>query len=272
VNHYNKSGQHSFCHTLKPVLDLGATVGLWTYFTLGFVVLFSPLYLAAWLVAKNRETSFQRLNHKFYRGFFFLARIFIPGHKWRIPDQIRSIRSAVIVCNHVSYLDPLVLISLFERHKTIVKSTFFKVPIFGRMLLLSGYIPSASEGSLSQVMIQRMETMEPYLASGGNLFIFPEGTRSRGGTIGPLNRGAFKIARLCRAPVVVLKIYNTNKLFEPGKFLFNACANDAIRVEQLARIHPDYESNTFAISELMSRVRTLLESPDIKKPDGVKKS
>jgi len=101
--------------------------------------------------------------------------------------------------------------------------------------------------------------------------IFPEGTRSRNGSIGSLNKGAFKIARLCRAPVVVLRIYNTDKLFEPGKYLFNACATEAIRVEQLARIHPDYQSDTFAISELMGRVRSLLETPG-EKINGVKKS
>ncbi len=272
MNHYNKSEQHFFCRLLKPVLDIGATAGIWIYFTLGFVVLFSPRYLIAWLVAENRELAFQRLNHKFYRGFFFVARILIPGHKWRIPDEIRSLRCAVIVCNHLSYLDPLVLISLFARHKTIVKSTFFRVPIFGRMLLWSGYIPSASEGRLAEVMIQRMETMEPYLASGGNLFIFPEGTRSRDGTIGPLNKGAFKIARLCRAPIVVLRIDNTDKLFEPGRFLFNACATDTIRVQQLARIEPDYHSDSFAVAELMARVRWLLESQTAKNTDGVKKS
>ena len=264
MNPYPKSERHFFCHVLKPVLDLGATVAIWSYFTLGFIFLFSPRYLVAWLVAENREISFQRLNHKFYRGFFFVTRIFIPRHKWCISDQIRSIHSAVIVCNHVSYLDPLVLISLFERHKTIVKSTFFKVPIFGRMLLLAGYIPSTREGKLSQVMIRHMETMEAYLASGGNLFIFPEGTRSRDGAIGPFNKGAFKIARLCRAPIYVLGIRNTDKLFETGKFLFNACSNDTIRVEQLARINPDYQSDTFTVSELMSRVRLLLETPDTK--------
>jgi len=262
VDPNRKSEPYFYCRFLKPVFDFGATVGIWTYFTLGFVVLFSPRYLVAWLVAENRELAFQRLNHKFYQGFFFLARILIPGHKWRIADEIRSIRSAVIVCNHISYLDPLVLISLFERHKTIVKSSFFKVPIFGRMLLLSGYIPSASEGALVPVMIRNMEAMKAYLASGGNLFVFPEGTRSRDGSIGPLNKGAFKIARLCRAPIAVLRICNTDKLFEPGRFLFNSWATDTIRVEQLAWIQPDYQSDTFAVSALMSRVRRLLENPD----------
>jgi 1-acyl-sn-glycerol-3-phosphate acyltransferase len=245
---------------LKPVSDLAATLLLWSYFTVGFIILFAPFYLAAVLLSENREISFQRLNHYFYRGFFFLVRILIPGQKWRIADEIKSIRSSVIVCNHLSYLDPLLLISLFPRHKTIVKSTFFSVPIFGWMLKQSGYIPSASEGNLSELMIERINAMDGYLASGGNLFIFPEGTRSRDGSVGRLNKGAFKIARLCRKPIRILHIRNTNKLFTPGKFLFNTWVSNTITVEQITNLMPDYKSGDFSISELVSQVRSLLKT------------
>jgi 1-acyl-sn-glycerol-3-phosphate acyltransferase len=245
---------------LKPVSDLMVTLLLWSYFTMGFIVFFSPFYLVVYLFSENREYAFQRLNHNFYRGFFFLVRILIPGQKWHIADEIKSIRSSVIVCNHLSYLDPLLLISLFPRHKTIVKSTFFSVPIFGWMLKQSGYIPSTSEGRLSELMIERIDAMEGYLATGGNLFIFPEGTRSRDGAIGRLNKGAFKIARLCQTPITVLYVRNTNKLFTPGKFLFNTMVSNIITVEQITAIAPDYQSDKYSISELMSQVRSLLET------------
>ncbi len=254
---------------LKPVSDLVVTLMLWSYFTLGFIFFFSPFYLAAYLFSENRENSFQRLNHHFYKGFFFLIRIFIPGQKWHIADKIKSIRSSVIVCNHLSYLDPLLLISLYPRHKTIVKSTFFSVPIFGWMLKRSGYIPSTSEGRLSELMIERIDAMDGYLSSGGNLFIFPEGTRSRDGTIGRLNKGAFKIARLCQTPIKVLYIRNTNKLFTPGKFLFNTLVSNTITVEPITGIEPDYQSDKFSISELMSQVRSLLENQKEKTSEDV---
>lgn len=240
--------------------DLVVTLLLWSYFTVGFIILFAPFYLASVLLSENREISFQRLNHYFYRGFFFLVRILIPGQKWRITDEIRSIQSSVIVCNHLSYLDPLLLISLFPRHKTIVKSTFFNIPIFGWMLKQSGYIPSTSEGNLSELMIERINAMDGYLASGGNLFIFPEGTRSRDGSIGRLNKGAFKIARHCRRPINILHIRNTNKLFTPGKFLFNTLVSNIITVEQITCLVPDYQSEKFSISDLVSQVRSLLKT------------
>jgi 1-acyl-sn-glycerol-3-phosphate acyltransferase len=254
---------------LKPISDLIVTLLLWGYFTLGFLIIFSPFYLAAYLFSENRENSFQRLNHQFYKGFFFLIRIFIPEQKWHIDGGIKSIRSSVIVCNHLSYLDPLLLISLYPRHKTIVKSTFFSVPIFGWMLKRSGYIPSTSEGRLSELMIDSFETMDDFLASGGNLFIFPEGTRSRDGTIGRLNKGAFKIARLCQTPIKILYIRNTNKLFTPGKFLFNTLVSNTITVEPITGIEPDYQSDKFSISELMSQVRSLLENQKEKTSEDV---
>jgi 1-acyl-sn-glycerol-3-phosphate acyltransferase len=249
---------------LKSIIDLTITLLLWGYYTLGFIFFFSPFYLTAYLFSEDRERSFQSLNHKFYRGFFGLTRILIPRTRWRIHEDVRKIRSAVIVCNHISYLDPILLISLFEKHKTIVKNTFFNVPVFRQVIEASGYIPSTSDGKLTDLMIQRIEDMDDYLASGGNLFIFPEGTRSRDGRIGRLNKGAFKIARRCRKPIKVLFIRNTNKLFQPGKFLFNTRSANTITVEPLASIEPDYQSETFSISQLMSQVHSILEVQEAK--------
>jgi 1-acyl-sn-glycerol-3-phosphate acyltransferase len=104
--------------------------------------------------------------------------------------------------------------------------------------------------------------MDGYLASGGNLFICPEGTRSRDGRIGRLNKGAFKIARRCRKPLKVLLIRNTNKLFQPGKFLFNTWPANTITVELLTSIEPDYQSESFSISQLMSQVCSILEAQE----------
>lgn len=243
---------------LKPVADLVITLFLWAYFTLGYVAFFLPFYLLAFIFSGNREASFQKLNHMFYKGFFFIVRR-IPHLKLHVDQDILSIRSSVIVCNHVSYLDPIFLISLFEKQKTIVKSIFFKLPLFGWVLKTSGYIPSETSGEFNLLMIQCVENMEDYLSSGGNLFIFPEGTRSRDGRIGSFNKGAFKIARHCGAPVKVLFIKNTNMLFQPGRFLFNTCVENTIRLELIGSFEPDYESGSFSVSDMAEQIRCLFE-------------
>ncbi|MCX5882466.1 MAG: 1-acyl-sn-glycerol-3-phosphate acyltransferase [Deltaproteobacteria bacterium] len=129
---------------------------------------------------------------------------------------------------------------------------------------MSGYIPSTSEGDLSDLIIQRIEEMDCFFEGGGNLFIFPEGTRSRSGAIGQLNKGAFKIARLSRRPIKVLFVQNTDKLFQPGKFLFNTCFEGTISVEVIANIEPDYQCEHLSISGLIMEVRSLLETEQSK--------
>jgi len=175
-------------HFLKRIVDLLITLILWVYYIPGFLLFFSPLYLASFIFSPNREIAFQRLNHLYLRSFFFIVRALVPGLRISIQDAVTSIRSSVIVCNHLSYLDPILLVSLF------------KVPIFGWMLKTSGYIPSSVGGMASSGIIESMERMGDYLSSGGNLFIFPEGTRSRDGKLGRFNDGAFKIARRFGTP------------------------------------------------------------------------
>ncbi|MDM8537930.1 lysophospholipid acyltransferase family protein, partial [Desulfobacterales bacterium HSG17] len=220
---------------------------------------FSPFYFISYLFSKNREKSWQKLNNIFFKSFFRLFKVITPGLSYNIQDEVQAVRSSVIVSNHISYLDPILLVSLFEKQKTVVKSVFFKVPVFGWILKTSGYIPSSTGGEFDLIMIRHIEEMGSYLASGGNLFIFPEGTRSRNASIGKFSKGAFKIARQSKAPIQVLYIKNTNKLYRPDKFWFNTCVPNTISVELIASIKPDYESKDFSISNLMEQVRSLMQ-------------
>lgn len=241
----------------QPVIDFTITLALWAYFTAGFVLLFAPFYLLAGIFARNCEQAFQRLNSWFYRGFFFLVRRFMPGHRWQIQPEVKEIRSSVVVCNHRSYLDSILLISLYGRHTTIVKSRLFDIPLFGKMLEWSGYIPSSGEGRFAEMMIRRIEGLDAFLAGGGNLIVFPEGTRSRDGAIGRLNKGAFKIARRCRAPLKVLYLRNTDRMFRPGSFSFDTRGPNTIRLELLGEVAAGDADGSRTLPEAMERVREM---------------
>ncbi|TKB28239.1 1-acyl-sn-glycerol-3-phosphate acyltransferase [Desulfopila sp. IMCC35006] len=239
---------------LDRCIDCWATLTCWAWFIFGYFLFFSWRYGAAAFSAKQ-QARFQEITNQFYKIFFKIVRVTAPGHRILIDDEVAAIRSAVIVCNHLSYLDPLLMIALFQHHKTIVKSRFFGMPIFGWIMRKSGYLPATSEGRFSNMMIEQMEQMPAFLASGGNLFVFPEGTRSRDGKLGPLNRGAFKIARMCRAPIYVLQIQNTDKLFTPGRFLFNTRIKNTISVKIIDRIRPDYGHDRPSAAQLEQRVQ-----------------
>lgn len=245
--------------------DFAITVLLWSYYTVGFLLLFAPFYFLAYCFSGNKPRSFQKLNHFFYKGFFGLVKRLIPACRWEIPKEVEEIRSSVIVCNHRSYIDPILLISLYPRHTTIAKARLFHIPVFGKMLTLSGYIPSKAEGRFGELIMDVMARMATFIRSGGNVFIFPEGTRTRDGRIGHLNKGAFKIARMCRAPVTVLFIENTEKLLPPGKFLFNTRRPNRITLSKVAKIQPDYEADGFSIKDPMAEVYELLNKRNIEK-------
>ncbi len=244
---------------IKPSIDFLITVILWIYFTIGYFILFSPFYLFSFLFSTNHEFSFQKLNHRFFRSFFWVLQIITPRLQLRIDDDVCSIRSSVVVCNHISYLDPILLISLFDKQKTIVKKTFLKVPVFGWLLKISGYLFTTTEETFTSFLMEGIDNLKNYLLSGGNIFIFPEGTRSRDGKIGRLNKGAFSIAKRCRAPIEVLMIKNTNTLFAPGKWLFNTCVPNTIEVKRILSIPLEYTSDAVSIHALVEQVRQAFE-------------
>ena len=240
--------------------DLLVTLACWGYFLLAFVLVFWPVYLGAALLPGRRESRFQRINSIYYRGFFALLRMLAPAHHWEIDPAVRNLSGTVVICNHLSYLDPLLLQALFSRHKTVVKPAFFRVPIFGWVLWQAGYFPAGGEGRYRQAMIEQVENMGRFLAGGGVFFIFPEGSRSRDGRIGPLHKGALKIARLCQAPIEVLRLTGTDRLFPPDRFLFAAHAANTIRLERVDRIEP---GDVRGLEELETRIRQALANPPL---------
>ncbi|PID73607.1 MAG: 1-acyl-sn-glycerol-3-phosphate acyltransferase [Desulfobacterales bacterium] len=242
----------------RPVVDRFCFLICWAYYTLGFFFFFSPVYLAAALIARDRAAAFQSLNHWFYRGFFALIRLITPGIRFDIPEEVRRIRGSVIVCNHLSFLDPILLISLFSRHSTIVKAGLFRLPVFHHVVQTAGYLPSGTTGGLEPVMIRQMERLADLFAAGGNFFVFPEGTRSRDGRLNPFHKGAFKIARRAGRPLDILVIRNTGKFYPPGGCVFRTCRDITIRLERAGGFTAAEVKKT-SLPELMAGAREIME-------------
>jgi 1-acyl-sn-glycerol-3-phosphate acyltransferase len=252
-------GTRSLSSVTGPIKDFSITIILWAYNVLGYFFILSPFYLYAWFFSPEREAAFQKLNHLHYRRLFTLIRILIPRVKWRIAGNVSALRSSIIVANHLSFFDPILLTSLFEKQKTIVRSDFFSVPVFGWILKTSGYMPSSAESLFAEDTMDRIRGIPDFLSEGGNFFVFPEGTRSRTGSIGSFNKGAFRIARRCRAPIQVIVIRNTGKLFPPDRFLLNTREDFCIEVLLAGTINPDYDSEGFTLSSVMVEAQAMME-------------
>ena len=120
-------------------------------------------------------------------------------------------------------------------------------------------MPSATNEGGGEGMVENLENIKEHLAAGGNFFVFPEGTRSRDGRLGAFNKGVFSIARYCNAPLKLVYIKNTNKLFQPGIFLFKTHDYIEIEVEMIGSLEPDYKSDNFSISAVADETRNIFE-------------
>lgn len=250
-------------HTGEPprirrlLADLAVTLVAWGYFLLAFVLAFGPFYAVASLLPR-RDRYIQGLNRLYIQGFFTLLRAVTPRQRWCIDAALAEVRGGVLLCNHLSYLDPLLLIAGLQRSSTVVRADFFRLPIFGWVLRCAGYLPSRSSGRFSALMLEQMDKLPTHLAAGGVLFIFPEGTRSRDGRLQPLQPGALKLARRLRAPLHIWRIDNTQVLFAPGRFLFRTGLANTIRMQPVAVIGPEDALYQAPLPQLTAQLHALL--------------
>ena len=130
---------------------------------------------------------------------------------WRVQvqgvEKIDKNRSYVIVANHQSSLDILVMFALRRHFKWVAKHSLFFVPIFGWHLFMAGYVPirRGDRGS-REAMMRRCQAQ---LASGNSIVMFPEGTRNQSRELGPFKRGAFALALQAGVDVIPVVISGT---------------------------------------------------------------
>jgi 1-acyl-sn-glycerol-3-phosphate acyltransferase len=129
------------------------------------------------------------------------------------PVEVRGrehiVRGAtyVMVANHLSLLDILVLFRLFRHFTWVSKAENFRVPFVGWNMHLNAYIPlKRGDGDSVRAM---MATAEADLREGISVMIFPEGTRSRDGKPKPFKPGAFELAVATGLPVLPIVVRGT---------------------------------------------------------------
>ena len=244
----------------KQFVDLLVTLIDWVYFSLSIVLLFAlfPLFLLLSLFYKNREILFQNIVHYYLRSFFFVLKLIVPRLNIYIHNlqEIKNIRSSIVISNHISYLDPLLILSTNKRLVTILRGKHIRIPAFGWLLNKAGYIPIAGEGKddVDTLFIERVSKISELFLKGQNILIFPEGTRSRNGNLGEFKKQAFKLAKKYNVPLELLLIKNTDVLFKKGKFLYNTCIKNKIELKKIGRVVPDHQHGTAAVKELMDNI------------------
>ncbi len=101
-------------------------------------------------------------------------------------------KTYIIVSNHQSMADILVLFNTFLHFKWVSKKSLFRIPLLGWNMSLNGYIPIERGNEESREKMSRH--CRDWIKKGSSILFFPEGTRSRDGTLLPFKKGAFRLA------------------------------------------------------------------------------
>jgi 1-acyl-sn-glycerol-3-phosphate acyltransferase len=166
------------------------------------------------------------------------------------PDDPR--RPYVVVSNHESFTDILLISHLPWEMKWLSKAELFRVPILGWMMQLAGDVPVRRGFGPSAV--EAMTRCREILGQKVSVMIFPEGTRSATADLLPFKDGAFRLAIEAGVPILPLAVSGTATALRKHDWRFG-------RARATVRVLPPVETSGLTVEqvpELRERVRGMI--------------
>jgi 1-acyl-sn-glycerol-3-phosphate acyltransferase len=164
-------------------------------------------------------------------------------------ENIPTGRSCIFMCNHVSNLDPPVVLPLLPgRSSVLLKKELMGIPILGRAMRMGKFVP-VSRGHRRDAAQASVEAAADALRSGLHILVYPEGTRSLDGRLSNFKKGPFFLAKETQAPIIPIALSGTQKMMRKGS---NAIMPGLARVQLLPAVEP---SGYATREELMVAVR-----------------
>jgi 1-acyl-sn-glycerol-3-phosphate acyltransferase len=130
-------------------------------------------------------------------------------------ENILSNRPQIFVSNHQGYFDIFALSGYLPvQIRWIAKSSLFRIPFLGQAMMAAGYIPHERDNR-KKAYEAFNKTLEK-IKEGCSIIIFPEGTRSEDGKIGPFKKGSNLIASRSKSPMVPITIIGSGDIIKKG--------------------------------------------------------
>jgi 1-acyl-sn-glycerol-3-phosphate acyltransferase len=182
---------------------------VWASYVL-IVILWTPLVFFYRLATARSDPDRYRLGRVF-RNSAVLAGNLNPFWTFRIVDEVHPDprRPYVFVANHSSSADAFAIVRLPWEMKLLFKRSLLKIPLLGWQLKMAGDVPVVRGDKESAR--HAMEELRRWLDRRVSVFFFPEGTRSRGGTLGPFREGAFRLAIEAGVDILPLAIAGSER-------------------------------------------------------------
>jgi 1-acyl-sn-glycerol-3-phosphate acyltransferase len=149
----------------------------------------------------RRRKRYQRLVQLTFQAFIAMLRFLrVIDLVVDDPSSLRNSKGVIVVANHPTLIDIVLLSALIPRAQCIVKRELWDSPFLGRLMRGCDYVPSDLEPEAM------LAACRDALSDGRSLIIFPEGTRSRPGMPLRFQRGFAHIATLLNADIQLVTI------------------------------------------------------------------
>jgi 1-acyl-sn-glycerol-3-phosphate acyltransferase len=166
-------------------------------------------------------------------------------------------RTCFLVSNHVNLFDAFVLYGVIPHFfRGLELESHFRIPVYGWLMKRFGNVPVPDVIRLSD--LKRMWRMtQDALDRGVSLVVFPEGSRTVTGRVGPFHDGVFRMALQFGAPITPISI--------AGSFEFNRKTSWMLRPSRIVvHLHDTIETRNLDkrdVTGLRERVREIVAAP-----------
>jgi len=231
-----------------------------TVYFWGLMTVSSVLFIPVAALLRVVTAPFDRRLALLHQFSCFWASLYTWLNPWwsvtiQGREHLERSRATVMVANHQSFVDILVLYRLFTHFKWVSKAENFRVPFVGWNMSLNRYI-RINRKSIRSAM-QMMRDCEQALREGSPVMMFPEGTRSPDGTLGSFKPGAFELALKARVPVQPIVINGSARALPKRGWLLRGTHHIHVHVLPVVSVD-SYAGN--AAPALSRSVRSVIEA------------
>ena len=184
-------------------------LSLWSWFALGVIVIvWTPIVFLVWIATTPFDKGRYATGYTF-RRLCVLHQWLNPMWKFKTSGQLPANKRNpyVMVSNHESFVDMLLLSHLKMEMKYLSKESFLRIPLVGWMMKMSGDVSvlrgDRSSGAAALIVCEK------WLKRKMSVMIFPEGTRSFDGEMRAFKDGAFILAIRTQTPMLPVVVHGT---------------------------------------------------------------
>ena len=129
-------------------------------------------------------------------------------------ENIPRTGGCLLAANHQSYLDPPFVAAFLPREMHFMaRRSLFRNPVFRALIVRCNAFAIERDKADVKGVKSAIERLE----AGNLLLVFPEGTRTRDGTVGPIKAGIGLLAERSAVPIVPVLIWGAHKVWPKGR-------------------------------------------------------